>query len=62
MTKEQKEMFKQYENVSSIGELTGLEDIPDPYGENLESYINTLTKIKTAVNAVLDKIINLEIN
>lgn len=56
MTRAQKEMFKQYQNVFSIGEFTGLEDISDPYGESVGVYVDVLKRITKAVEIVFSKI------
>lgn len=60
MTKEQKEMFKQYENVFSIQEFTGLNDIQDPYGNELNAYISTLDLIQKAVTIIIENVSNIK--
>lgn len=56
MTKEQKEIIKQYENVMTIEEFTGVKDIADPYGKNLAAYTDTLKEIEKAVELVIEKL------
>lgn len=56
MTKRQKDMLN-YKNVYSIDELSDGLEIPDPYGENQDTYDLTAFKIKLAVENIADKII-----
>lgn len=56
MTKEQKKYIKSSKsNVYSISELSGIGDIEDPYGQNIQKYVEVATQIDYAC----DEIINL---
>ena len=56
MTKEQKDIIGDFENVLTVEEFTGCEEIPDPYGQPLESYIQTLNQIVKVVDVMFQKI------
>lgn len=57
MTKEQKMMFSEYKNVFSIGEFTGLKDIQDPFGTDLNAYKDTLNQIQKSVEIIIEKVL-----
>jgi protein-tyrosine-phosphatase len=56
MTKEQKELLENRKNVFTIGELTGVNDISDPYGLSVENYSITASQLLYACNILLDTI------
>ncbi len=56
MTKEQKEMLGGRKNVYSLSELTGINDISDPYGMPLENYMLTASALINACKILLDTI------
>ncbi len=60
MTEEHKNYIKNFPNVYSMKEVAG-EDIPDPYGGDLTTYIKASHKIEDACNVIIDKIIGKEI-
>ena len=60
MTKEHKNALAGFSDVRTIGELSGLNDIVDPYGGNLDLYIKTSRQIDDACEIILQKIIRHE--
>ncbi|MCL1901415.1 MAG: hypothetical protein FWG51_03335 [Firmicutes bacterium] len=56
MTKEQKEIIGDYENVLTVEEYTSCNEIADPFGQSLESYIETLNQIVKVVDIIIQKI------
>ncbi len=60
MTEDHKNYIKNFPEVYSMREIAG-EDIPDPYGGDLNAYIKTSHKIEDACNIILNKIINEEL-
>ena len=57
MTSEHKRYLSGYENVVTVSELTGLEDVPDPYGGSLEIYKATSRHLDDACEIILSKIV-----
>lgn len=58
MTAEHKKRIENFPNVYTIDELTGLGDVPDPYGQDLGEYIKTSHVIEDACNVILGKILD----
>ena len=58
MTDEHKRYISNFPGVYSIGELTGLGDVPDPYGGDLNEYIRASHKIEDACNIIFEKLLN----
>ncbi len=58
MTEGHKKLIRNFPNVYSINELTGLGDISDPFGGDLNSYVKTSHQIEDACNIILQKILN----
>ena len=58
MTSTHKMMLGGVKNVYTINEVTGLGDISDPYGGNINVYIKTSHQIEDACNVITEKIIN----
>ncbi len=56
MTAMHKAVLAEYKNVYSVAELTGLGDIPDPYGRDLMTYVKTSHAILDACDAILEKL------
>lgn len=55
MTREQKKYIKSSKsNVYSIAELSSVGDITDPYGKNLQEYINVAVQIDSACNDIIN--------
>lgn len=55
-TKSHKNMLPQHSKIKSIGELSGLGDIPDPYGLGAEVYLQTAQNIEKAMSVVLERL------
>ncbi|HEY8423994.1 MAG TPA: low molecular weight protein arginine phosphatase [Clostridia bacterium] len=54
MTSDQKAYLKPYaKEIYSMKDILGY-DVSDPYGRDLETYINTAKKIETAVKKIID--------
>ena len=60
MTGAHKSYIKGFPNVYTVNEITGLGDVPDPYGGDLNLYIKTSHVIEDACNVILEKLINLK--
>ena len=45
-----------FDNVYSIGEITGLGDVSDPYGGTLNDYIRTSHQIEDACNVIITRL------
>ena len=60
MTAEHKKVLTGFPNVRTIGELSGLGDIVDPYGGSLDIYMETSRQINDACEVILQKIIRQE--
>ena len=56
MTSMHKAVLAEYKNAFTIAELTGLGDIPDPYGRDLMTYIRTSHAIIDACDIILEKL------
>ena len=56
MTKHHVEYLRGFDNVCSIGEITGQKDISDPYGGLLSDYIRTSHEIEDACNEIIRKL------
>ena len=57
MTENHKRCINVFENVYTIGEVTGLGDIIDPYGGDLNVYVKTSHQLEDACNIILNKIL-----
>ena len=57
MTMGHKAYIQNFPNVYSIDEITGVGEIPDPYGGDLTEYIKTSHKIEDACNIIIEKLI-----
>ena len=60
MTSEHKRYIANFPNVRTISELSGLNEIIDPYGRDLSVYLNTSRQIADACEIILQKIIRQE--
>ena len=58
MTENHKRALSGFKNVYTIAELTGLPDITDPYGGNINVYVKTSHQLEDACNMILEKLIN----
>ena len=57
MTEQHKRYLTGFENVVTVSELTGLNDVPDPYGGSLELYKETSRHLDKACEIILSKIV-----
>ncbi len=57
MTKEHKRGISNFPDVYSVSEITGLNDVIDPYGQDLSVYIKTCYDIEDVCNNVLNIIL-----
>ena len=57
MTREHKRALNGFDNVYTVSELTGLPDIMDPYGGNINIYVKTSHQLEDACNIILEKLI-----
>ena len=57
MTENHKRALAAFDNVYAINELTGLPDITDPYGGNINVYVKTSHQIVDAFDIILEKIL-----
>lgn len=57
MTEEHKRGLVGIDYAYTINELTGVGNIPDPYGGNLEIYLKTMAAIDAACEIILKKIL-----
>ena len=55
MTSSQKEYLKEFENVYTFNDLTGIGEILDPYGMGLDVYIETSHQLEDACNILINK-------
>lgn len=58
MTEAHKRGLAQLPNVYSVAEITGKGDVSDPYGGDLNAYVNVSHQIEDACNAILKIILN----
>ena len=58
MTESHKYALGNYLNVYTISQLTGLGNIEDPYGGNINVYIKTSHQLEDACNIILEQILN----
>lgn len=57
MTESHKNALNNFENVYTVAEATGVSDILDPYGGNINVYIKTSHQIEDACNIIIEKIL-----
>ncbi len=57
MTEGHKACIKNFPNVYTINEITGVGEVPDPYGGDLTDYVRTSHKIEDACNIIIEKLI-----
>lgn len=60
MTQEQKRYLYGYERVYSMGEVTGLSDISDPFGRGIEAYIYVSKQIEKACEIIINELIKVK--
>ena len=57
MTESHKQCINVFENVYTVGEITGLSNVSDPYGGDLNVYVKTSHELEDACNVILNKIL-----
>lgn len=57
MTYSHKLSLRGFNNVYTIAEATGLDDVLDPYGGNMNEYIKTSHQLEDACNVILNEIL-----
>ena len=57
MTQEQKSLISNFPGVNTINEITGIGEIGDPYGMDLNAYIRVSHQIEDACNIILEKLL-----
>ena len=57
MTQNHKQAIASYPHVYSVNELTGIGDIPDPYGGDINEYVRASHKIEDACNIIFEKLL-----
>ncbi len=60
MTQNHKQMLNGFKNVYTIDEITGIGEILDPYGGNINVYIKTSHQLEDACNIILEKILKVK--
>ncbi len=60
MTDGHKQTLNGYKNVYTIDEVTGIGDILDPYGGNINVYIKTSHQLEDACNIILENILKVK--
>lgn len=60
MTKEHKRYLSGFERVYSMDEVTGVGDIIDPYGGNLQIYTETARQIEKACEVIINELIKVK--
>ncbi len=60
MTEAHKACIQNFPGVYTVNEITGVGDIPDPYGGDLTEYIKTSHKLEDACNIIIEKLIENE--
>ncbi|MBE5756703.1 MAG: low molecular weight protein arginine phosphatase [Clostridiales bacterium] len=56
MTDAQKEYLKEFENVFTFNDLTGVGEILDPYGQGLDVYVRTSHQLEDGCNTLMKNI------
>ncbi|MBQ8197108.1 MAG: low molecular weight protein arginine phosphatase [Clostridia bacterium] len=57
MTMDHKRAISAFPNVYSMAEITGLGDVPDPYGQGLDVYLGTAKHLELACEIIIEKIL-----
>ncbi len=60
MTQTHKNALNGFSNVYTIDEVTGIGDVLDPYGGNINVYIKTSHQLEDACNIVLENILKVK--
>ncbi len=57
MTEGHKACIQNFPGVYTVNQITGVGDIPDPYGGTITDYIKTSHKLEDACNIIIEKLI-----
>lgn len=57
MSSSHKQRISNFPGVYTLDELTGIGDVPDPYGQDISAYVKTSHKIEDACNVLIEKIL-----
>jgi len=57
MTEGHKSALSGYKKVYTLGELTGLPDVADPFGKSKEEYVKTRREIERACDVIVEDIL-----
>ena len=57
MTSGHKLALNAFDNVYTVKEATGLDDVIDPYGANINVYIKTSHQIEDVCNVIIENIL-----
>ncbi len=60
MTQNHKQMLNGFNNVYTIDEVTGIGEVMDPYGGNINAYIKTSHQLEDACNIILENILKVK--
>lgn len=61
MTERHKRAISAFPNVYTVKEITGVPDVPDPYGYGIREYVETSCVLEDVCNIILNKIIEGEL-
>lgn len=57
MTEGHKSCISNFPNVYTLNEITGVGDVPDPYGAGITEYVKTSHVLEDACNVIIEKLI-----
>ena len=57
MTEEHKSYLSGFNNVYTVSEVSGVGNVPDPYGQDIIAYVKTSHVLEDACNEILNKIL-----
>lgn len=59
MTSMHKAVLAEYKNVCTFGEITGLGEVIDPYGQGLNVYLETMEQLSQGCDVIIQKLKNI---
>ena len=57
MTEEHKAYLRGHDNVYTVSEVSGVDNVPDPFGKDIIAYVKTSHVLEDACNEILNKIL-----
>lgn len=57
MTEEHKACLRAFKNAYTVSEVSGVNNVPDPFGKDLTAYVKTSHVLEDACNEILNKIL-----